>query len=231
MMNHFVRSTSVRLALSGSLLAVLAGSALAQAPAAPAAAAKPAGPAPEWVKVCGTDEASKTELCSTANYILDGQGNVRGQIRILDVARDKEKKRVIEAMIPPGFLIQPGINIVVDDEKTPVPGRYRICFPNACITEVLLSDDLLGKIRKGNNLNLFFANQKGEWLGARVSLAGFSASYDGKGVTPEVAEQKRKAFEDGQNNLQAELAKRAEEQRKKIQEGAPAAPAAPAKAP
>jgi len=228
MMNDFVRSTSARLALSASVLTALAGTAAAQAPAAPAA---PASPAPEWIKVCGTDEASKTELCSTASYILDGQGNVRGQIRVLDVTREKEKKRIIEAMIPPGFLIQPGINLVIDEEKTPVPGRYRICFPNACITEVLLSDDLLGKLRKGNNLNLFFANQKGEWLGARVSLAGFSASYDGKPVTPEVAEQKRKAFEEGQNKLQAELAKRAEEQRKKLQGSgaAPAAPAAPAK--
>jgi invasion protein IalB len=203
------------------------------APAAPAAAkqaaapAAPAGPPPEWLKVCGKDEGSKTELCSVASYILDGQGNVRGQIRVLDVTRDKEKKRIIEAMIPPGFLIQPGINLVIDDNKTPIPGRYRICFTNACVTEVLVSDDMLANIRKGTTLNIFFANQKGEWLGARVALAGFGAAYDGKPLDPKVAEEKRKGFEDSQNKLQSELAKRAEEQRKKLQEGAaPTAPAA-----
>ena len=217
------------LVLSFGLAAFTASSAFAQAPAAPAENAAPAkaDPAPEWLKLCGKDEQSKTELCSVNNYIIDGQGNVRGQIRVLDVTREKddktkEKKRIIEAMIPPGFLIQPGINLVVDDNKTPIPGRYRICFPNACVTEVLVSDDMLAQMRKGNNLQIFFANAKGEWLGARVSLAGFSASYDGKPIEPEVAAAKRKQFEDSQNKLQSELAKRAEEQRKKLQEGAAA---------
>ena len=105
-----VRTTMTRFALAGVALGLAASPAFAQAPAPAAAPAKqaaapaaPAGPAPEWIKVCGKDEASKTELCSVASYILDGQGNVRGQIRILDVTRDKEKKRIIEAMIPPGF--------------------------------------------------------------------------------------------------------------------------------
>lgn len=225
-----VRTTMTRFALAGVALGLVASPALAQTPAAAPAPAKqatapaaPAGPAPEWIKVCGKDEGSKTELCSVASYILDGQGNVRGQIRILDVTREKEKKRIIEAMIPPGFLIQPGINLVIDDNKTPIPGRYRICFPNACITEVQVGDDMLANIRKGNNLQIFFANQKGEWLGARVSLAGFSAAYDGKAMDPKVAEEKRKQFEESQNKLQSELAKRAEEQRKKLQEGAAAA--------
>jgi invasion protein IalB len=246
MMKELCRPIQARFALPAAFAALMAaGPAFAQAPAAPAApaqkaapaapakqaapaAAKPAGPAPEWLKVCGKDEQSKTELCSVASYILDGQGNVRGQIRILDVARDKEKKRIIEAMIPPGFLIQPGINLVIDENKTPIPGRYRVCFTNACVTEVLVSDDMLANIRKGTTLNIFFANQKGEWLGARVALAGFSAAYDGKPLDPKVAEEKRKNFEEGQNKLQSELAKRAEEQRKKLQEGAAATPAAPA---
>lgn len=240
MMKDFVRLTPARLAMSGAALAFAfaAPAALAQTPAPKpatpakqaAAPAAPAGPTPEWLKVCGKDEKTKTELCSVASYILDGHGNVRGQIRVLDVTRVKddkttEKKRIMEAMIPPGFLIQPGINLVIDDSKTPIPGRYRICYPNACVTEVQLGDDVLASIKKGNNLQIFFANQKGEWLGARVSLAGFSAAYDGKALDPKVAEQKRKEFEESQNKLQSELAKRAEEQRKKLQEQS-AAPAA-----
>jgi invasion protein IalB len=249
MMKDLCRPIQARFALPAAVAALMAASpafAQAPAPAAPAQKAAPAakqaapatkqvaappappGPPPEWLKVCGKDEQSKTELCSVASYILDGQGNVRGQIRIIDVTREKEKKRIIEAMIPPGFLIQPGINLVIDDNKTPIPGRYRVCFTNACVTEVLVSDDMLANIRKGSTLNIFFANQKGEWLGARVSLAGFSAAYDGKPLDPKVAEEKRKSFEEGQNKLQSELAKRAEEQRKKLQEGAAATPAAPA---
>jgi invasion protein IalB len=243
MMKDFVRSTPARLVLPAAIaFSFAASAAFAQAPAAPAqkaapaaapaaapkAAAAPAGPPPEWLKVCGKDDNSDTEICSVASYILDGNGNVRGQIRVLDVThtkedKTKEKKRIIEAMIPPGFLIQPGVNLVIDDSKTPIPGRYRICYPNACVTEVQLGDDVLANIKKGQNMQIFFANQKGEWLGARVSLAGFSSAYDGKALDPKVAEEKRKTFEDSQNKLQSELAKRAEEQRKKLQDQAPAA--------
>lgn len=241
MMKDFVRSTPARIALSGAALAFAATAAFAQAPApaaapaqkaaAPAAPAAAAGPAPEWLKVCGKDEGSKTEMCSVASFILDGSGNVRGQIQVIEMnsendKKQKETKRVIQAMIPPGFLIQPGINLVIDDNKTPIPGRYRICYPNACLTEVALSDDVLANLRKGNNLQIFFANQKGEWLGAKVSLAGFSAAFDGKPLDPKVVEEKRKAFQESQNKLQAELAKRAEEQRKKLQEQGAAAGAA-----
>jgi invasion protein IalB len=198
----------------------------------------PNTPTPEWIKTCTKDETNNADVCSVANYLFDPQGNIFGQVRFLEVTREKEKRRVIEAMLPPGFLIPTGINLVVDDAKSPIPGRYRVCYRNSCLTEVLLSDDALASIRKGQNLTFFVANPRGEWMGAaRIALAGFSAVYDGKPLDPKVVEEKRKAFEESQNKLQNELAKRAEEQRKKLQEGAaaadpaaaPAAPAAPAK--
>jgi invasion protein IalB len=250
-MKDFVRSTPARIALSAAAFALtFASAAYAQAPvvpapapaqkaapapaqkaapaapaAAPQKAAAPAGPPPEWLKVCGKDEGSKTEMCSVTSFILDGNGNPRGQIQVVDVTvenakKEKESKRIIQAMIPPGFLIQPGINLVIDDSKTPIPGRYRICYPNACVTEVQLADDVLANIKKGKMMQIFFANQKGEWLGAKISLAGFGAAYEGKALDPKVVEEKRKAYQENQNKLQSELAKRAEEQRKKLQDQA-----------
>lgn len=210
------------------------------APAAPAApnlpkttpaVAPPAGqPAPEWLKVCGKDEKTKTELCTVTSYITADAGNVVGEIRILDVKREKESKRIIEALVPPGFLIQPGVNLVIDDNKTPMPGRYRVCFPNVCLAEVQLTDETLAGIRKGSTLTFFAANPQGQWVGAKTSLAGFSAAYDGAALDPKVYEERRKTFEDTQNKLQSALIKRAQEQRGKIQ-GGEADATAPAAAP
>jgi invasion protein IalB len=209
----------------------------APAPAAPnlpkttPAVAPPAGqPAPEWLKVCGKDEKTKTELCTVTSYITADAGNVVGEIRILDVKREKENKRIIEALVPPGFLIQPGVNLVIDDNKTPMPGRYRVCFPNVCLAEVQLTDESLAGIRKGSTLTFFAANPQGQWVGAKTSLAGFSAAYDGAALDPKVYEERRKSFEETQNKLQSALVKRAQEQRGKIQ-GGDAGTAAPAAAP
>jgi invasion protein IalB len=209
------------------------------APAAPnlpkttPAVAPPAGqPAPEWLKVCGKDEKTKTELCTVTSYITADAGNVVGEIRILDVKREKESKRIIEALVPPGFLIQPGVNLVIDENKTPMPGRYRVCFPNVCLAEVQLTDESLAGIRKGSTLTFFAANPQGQWVGAKTSLAGFSAAYDGAALDPKVYEERRKTFEDSQNKLQSALVKRAQEQRGKIQgEAGAAAPAEAAGAP
>ncbi|MGQ4272892.1 invasion associated locus B family protein [Terrihabitans sp. B22-R8] len=198
----------------------------------PAAAPANGGPAPEWLKVCGKDEKAKTELCTVTSYITADAGNVVGEIRVLDVKREKESRRIIEALVPPGFLIQPGVNLVIDDAKTPIPGRYRVCFPNVCLAEVQVSDENLASLRKGATLTFFAANPQGQWVGAKTSLAGFSAAYDGAALTPEVYQERRKAFETSQNQLQSALIKRAQEQRGKIDgDAAPAGQPAPAAAP
>jgi invasion protein IalB len=229
--------------------ALLAGPASAQnKPAAKpeatsSAAAKdlPKAPAPEWIKMCGKDAKAGTEICGTENFLLAAAGNVVGQIRVLDIKNGKESKRVFAAQIPEGFLIQPGVNLVVDNEKKPLQGKYTVCFPNGCVAEVPLSDDALNKLKKGDTLTLFAANPAGKWVGAKASLAGFTKAYEGPPTDPKDYQAKRKAFDDAQNALKQALLKRAEDQRQKFEAqqnakaGKPAAsapaPATPAPAP
>jgi invasion protein IalB len=221
--------------------AFLAGPALAQDKAAktpPAAAAAkdlPKPVTPEWIKMCGKDAKAGTQICGTENYLLAEAGNVVGQIRVLDIKNGKESKRVFAVQIPEGFLIQPGVNLVIDSEKKPVAGKYTVCFPNGCVAEVPLSDETLTKLKKGDTVTLFAANPAGKWVGAKASLAGFTKAYEGPATDPKDYEAKRKAFQDEQNELKSALMKRADDQRKKLEaeqkaKGSPAAPApAPAK--
>ncbi len=190
------------------------------APAFAQQAQNNASPAPEWIKVCGKDEKNKSEVCTLNSYALAEAGNVVADVRIVEVRKEKEPvRRVFEAIVPVGFLIQPGVNLVIDKDK-PVAGRYKLCYPNGCLVETPVTEDLLKSIRKGSDLILFAANPNGQWVGAKISLSGFSKALDGPSTDPEVYEERRKKFEESQSQLQNELLKRAEEQRKKLQEDA-----------
>jgi invasion protein IalB len=239
-----------------AMLTLGAASAFAQSapapakPAAPAAGAPAAGTpaadapkvAPEWFKLCGKDQQSKADVCAVQSFALADAGNVVAEVRILEVKQGNTTKRALEALIPVGFLIPPGINLVIDEGK-PVAGRYTVCFPNGCIIEAQINDEFIANLKKGQNLVVYAANQQGAWVGAKVALSGFTKIFDGGPSDPKAYEEWRKKFEEAQQSvqqgLQAGLMKRAEEQRKKLQEqqgaapaaGGTAAPAAPAPAP
>ncbi len=232
------------------MLALGATSALAQSPAP---AQRPAAPAatpgaqatpnpdapkvsPEWFKLCGNDQQTKANVCAVQSFALADAGNVVAEVRVLEVKQGNTTKRALEALIPVGFLIPPGINLVIDEAK-PIAGRYTVCFPNGCIIEAQINDEFIASLKKGTNLTVFAANQQGNWVGAKVSLAGFTKMFDGGPSDPKAYEEWRKKFEESQaavqQNLQTGLMKRAEEQRKKLQEqqGGNAAPAAGGAAP
>jgi invasion protein IalB len=235
-----------------AMLALGASSAFAQSPAPAPSAPAPAAPAaqaanpdapkvsPEWFKLCGADQQTKANVCAVQSFALAEAGNVVAEVRILEIKEQgKPAKRALEALIPVGFLIPPGVNLVIDENK-PLPGRYTVCFPNGCIIEAPITDEFISSLKKGTNLTVFAANQQGAWVGAKVSLGGFTKIFDGGPSDPKAYEEWRKKFEASQasvqQNLQAGLMKRAEEQRKKLQEqqggAAPAAGgAAPAPAP
>lgn len=222
-------------ALTTAIFALGASAAFAQSPApspapAPAqpgqqapAAAKADAPkvSPEWFKLCGNDQQSKANVCAVQSFALAEAGNVVAEVRVLEVKQEGKTKRALEALIPVGFLIAPGVNLVIDQNK-PVPGRYTVCFPNGCIIEAAITDEFIASLKKGTELTVFAANQQGNWVGAKVALAGFTKVFDGPQSDPKAYEEWRKKFEASQatvqQDLQAGLMKRAEEQRKKLQE-------------
>jgi hypothetical protein len=90
------------------------------------------------------------------------------------------------------------------------------------------SDDLIAKMKKGQQITVQAINLQGTAISLPLPLADFAKAYDGPPTDP-------KAFEEQQRKLQEELQKKAEEARKKLEgqgQAAPgaAAPAAPAPA-
>ncbi|MFI4995299.1 MAG: invasion associated locus B family protein [Hyphomicrobiales bacterium] len=206
----------------------------APAPAAPGAAGAPASglvqlkpepSQPDWVKVCGKDPASNTEICYTTRDFVSDQGQPVLAVAMYDVKGKPEK--ISRFILPLGLLLAPGIKFAVDQGAS-VDGKFAICLPNGCFAEGQITEAFINSMKKGTTLNVKFKNQVGAEVTFQVPLAGFGKAFDGAPIDPKVLEEQQK-------KLQEELQKRSDELRAKLQGGSgapapdPAAPAAPPK--
>jgi hypothetical protein len=106
------------------------------------------------------------------------------------------------------------------DRGAALEGTYEICFPNGCFAESRLDAKQLEVMKRGTAININVKNQANAEVVFVVPLEGFGKAFDGPAVDPKVLEEQQKA-------LQAELQKRADDERRR-HEGTAAAPAAPA---
>ena len=239
--------TAAFLALAG-LGAGLASPALAQkkpAPAAPAAAPaqsqppatnaaqQPANTGPQiitvksepsqadWTKVCGKDQGSGTDVCyTTRDFVSDsGQPVLAAAVYDMKNTAQKQEVRVVRFLLPLGLMLAPGIRFNVDGKEV-TAGKFAVCFPNGCFAEAgSISNEFLAGLKKGSTLNISVQNQTQKEVTFAVPLTGFGKAFDGPAIDPKVLEEQQK-------KLQAELEKRSDDMRKKLEQGGAAAPAA-----
>jgi invasion protein IalB len=186
---------------------------------------KPEPSQTDWTKVCGKDPANNTEICYTTRDFVSDQGQPVLAAAIYDV-KGPQTQKIVRFLMPLGLLLKPGIRFAVDQQGSPVPGTYTVCFPNGCFAEALgLKDDIITAMKKGTNINVSVQNQVGREVTFAVPLAGFGKAFDGAPIDPKVLEEQQK-------RLQEELEKRSEELRKRLEASgtaaAPAGGAAPA---
>jgi len=203
---------------------------------APAPGAQPAPPSkvdlvspePQWVKLCGKEQTTGRDACQTMrDFGASADQPPMISMQVFEL-QGEEKRKLRFMMLPIGMLLRPGFRVVVD-KADPIDGKYDMCFQNACTAEVELSPTALSGMKKGQNLAVVIrvpgGDPSGRELTFNIPLKDFGTTFDGKPTDPKLLEQQRQA-------LQQQLQKKAEEQRKLLeqQNGAPAAPAAPAAA-
>jgi invasion protein IalB len=184
----------------------------------------------EWTKVCGKDQASGTDVCYTTRDFVSDQGQPVLAVAVYEMknAAQKQEVRVIRYLLPLGLLLQPGIRFTIDGQQG-TAGKFAVCFPNGCFAEAgNVGPELVAAMKKGTTLNVSVQNQTQREVTFAVPITGFGKAFDGPAIDPKVLEEQQK-------KLQAELEKRSEDMRKKLeqQNAAGAAPAAgaPAAAP
>jgi invasion protein IalB len=185
--------------------------------AAPAAGA-PAAQPPEqqvqliyapWTKFCLKGrEAGAKQVCFTGKdgRIESGQPVIAAVI----IEPEGEPKKILRVTLPLGMQLVHGTRVIVDS-NAPQQSPYVICFQNGCMSDYEATPELIGNMKKGQNLVVQAINSNGAPLTLPLPLAGeFAKAFDGPPTDPKV-------FEENQKKLQEELQKRAEEQRKKLE--------------
>lgn len=169
-------------------------------------AAAQAQPDDAWVKICNTDPKSKKEFCMITQELRTDTGQFLAQAVVREVTG--EARKFLHMAVPPGMLIQPGLRVQVDGGKQS-EAKYSICFPNACIAEMVIDDAFITGMKRGGKLVVTTLNQQGKARPFDLTLKGFTRVYDGPSIKPEELQAK-------QERLQSELQKRAEAARQKL---------------
>ncbi|WP_102958616.1 invasion associated locus B family protein [Mangrovicella endophytica] len=201
--------------LAGATVLALAGAAAAQqAPQKPAGAAPQALPA-EWFKVCSTQ--GENTICNTQYTLIADTRQLITAVNLIDV-KGKVNQKVLQAVVPTGRVIPAGVQMKIDG-NAPTTLNYSVCFPDRCIAEATLSDAMIASMKKGNDLFVTSINFQRQPNPIKITLTGFSKSYDGPPkAQPELAQR--------QQELNDALKKQADARRQKFEDAQNAAKAA-----
>ena len=203
----------------------------ADAPAADAAAADtaPAGGNQNWLKVC--DPLPDGQQACIMRQVVLANGQFLGSFLLRDDP-GQESRLLAVAAVPLGVLLPFGLTWQIDGAK-PIRVPYMLCDPTSCATQLVINEQYVNSLKKGNTLKLTAKNRQNQDLTIEITLSGFTAAYDGDAA---LTFDEFRQETSGENALEQVLQDRAEELRRQLDsEGAPAegteAPAEGAEAP
>ena len=168
-----------------------------------------------WMKICGKGpDTNNQQVCVITK---DGRLENGMPVAIVQLFEPEGGQKIMRVTVPLGMQLAHGTRMIIDQGQ-PVQEPYKICFPVGCMSDYALTDDIIGKMKKGQMLTLQAINMQGTPISLPLPLGDFAKAYDGPATDPKV-------FEEQQRKLQEELQKKAEEARKKLEAQAPPAPA------
>jgi invasion protein IalB len=193
----FGRALTATLAAAG-FIAFAAPTAFAQAqkPAAkPAAPAKPAPapqaqqaqPAPQgqpqaggdqpqlmyspWMKVCGKGpDTNNKQVCVVTK---DGRLENGMPVAIVQLFEPEGEAKVLRVTVPLGMQLAHGTRVLIDQNQ-PQQSPYKICFPVGCMADYPVTDDMIAKMKKGQNLVVQAINMQGTPISLPLPLGDFA---------------------------------------------------------
>ncbi|EFL90342.1 invasion associated locus B family protein [Ahrensia sp. R2A130] len=147
---------------------------LAVAFAAPASAQQ-AQQAPTWAKICS--KVGETDICNVQYSIVTNTGQLVTGVNLLQ-SKGATSRRIFQVAVPSGRYIPEGIKVKIDNGKeNTLP--YSLCLPDRCLAEIPLSEGLVKALKGGGEVTLTSTNFRAQKNPVKVSLNGFTASFDG----------------------------------------------------
>jgi invasion protein IalB len=198
------------------------GAPAAQKPPAPGAAqAATPGATPEmpqliyspWAKFCGKgNDPGAKEVCFTGKDARTEAGQPVVAAALIEP--EGEPKKLFRVTLPSPLQLQYGTRIIIDKEPA-ISGAFFTCFANGCMADYEATPELVGKLKKGQMLQIQAINLAAAAITFPLPLTdnsgnSFIKANEGPPTDPKV-------FEEQQKKLQEDLQKRADELRKKLE--------------
>ena len=130
----------------------------------------------DWQIRCDSPPGAQSEQCALIQSVTaEDRPNIGLTVIVLRTA-DK-KTRLMRVIAPPGVLLPSGLGLKVDNAEIGRAGFVR-CVPNGCVAEVILDDNLVGKLRTGQSATFIIFQTPEEGIGFPISLKGFGEGFD-----------------------------------------------------
>jgi invasion protein IalB len=130
----------------------------------------------DWQIRCDTPPGAQAEQCVLIQSVTaEDRPNIGLTVIILKTA-DK-KNRIMRVIAPPGVLLPSGLGLKVDNAELGRAGFVR-CVPNGCVAEVVMDDNLLGKLKTGQSATFIIFQTPEEGIGFPISLKGLGEGFD-----------------------------------------------------
>ena len=130
----------------------------------------------DWQVRCDTPPGAHGEQCALLQSVTaEDRPNIGLTVIIIKTA-DK-KTRLMRVIAPPGVLLPSGLGLKVDNAEIGRAGFVR-CVPNGCVAEVIMDDQLIGKLRTGQTATFIIFQTPEEGIGFPMSLKGFGDGFD-----------------------------------------------------
>ncbi|CAM5346164.1 invasion protein IalB [Aquamicrobium terrae] len=168
-----------------------------------------------WFKACTKQE--DVDICNVQNITTASTGQLITGISLIDL-RGKVNRKVFQVTVPSGRMVPPGIALQIDGGKAQKLD-YVICFPDRCVAEVPMTDQLVASFKKGSELTLTSVNFQNQPNPIKISLQGFSGAFDGPAMQQSDLEDRQKKLQEFVNKNNEDFAKKLKEEQDKAKTG------------
>ena len=168
-----------------------------------------------WFKACTKQQ--DIDICNVQNIMTAQTGQLVTGVSLIEL-KGKVNRKVFQVTVPTGRLVPPGIGMQIDGGKTQKLD-YAICFPDRCIAEAPLSDQLVANLKKGSLITLTSINFQNQPNPIKVTLEGFTGAYDGPALQQSDIEERQKKLQDFVAKNNEDFAKKLKEEQAKAKAG------------
>ena len=133
-----------------------------------------------WVKVCSkTEQTKNTQVCLVKYEGLDPKsGDVLVAAAVRTIEGNDKQDLIVTVPTAYSLVMPPGIRIKIDGDE-PISLQYVGCTPKSCQAQVELTNQVLDRMRKGNQMLVAAISTQQKPLTFRVLLNGFATTSDG----------------------------------------------------